>query len=94
MNEKLIIRKSSLGKLFEKMKKADKIIFAPVKKDDKIGFDYISDMNEFAEDYIQTVQSAKSVAFPRWETIIKYKMDKDGYELKDVDFSKSPQETR
>ena len=58
---------------------------------------YLHDFNNFKEDYIQTVQSAKSVVFPRYETILKYK-NRDSSSsrsslktLDDIDLSSFPE---
>jgi len=91
MNEKLIIRKGSLGKLFEQMQKSGKLIYAPVNKDDKAEFDVLNDFNNYREDYIQTVQSIKSVVFPRHEAILKYRKDHSDVKLDDIDLSSGPE---
>jgi formate hydrogenlyase subunit 6/NADH:ubiquinone oxidoreductase subunit I len=90
MNEKYIIRKGSLSKLFEVLQKSGKQIFAPVDKNGKAEFDLLIDFNNFKEDYIQTVQSAKSVVFPRHETILKYRKDQKEVKIEDMDSGTFP----
>lgn len=91
MNDKLLLKKGNLEKLFDKLKAANTVVYAPVKKGDKADFEVLSNFKDFAEDYIQTTQSAKSVAFPRHETVLKYTKDINGVKLEDIDLSAMPQ---
>ena len=89
--EKKSLKKDALAKLFERISAAGKTVYAPVKEGDKTDFQITNDFSKVNLDYIQTIQSAKSVVFPRVETLFEYK--KDGKELivKDVDLTKIPQ---
>ena len=105
MNEKLIIKKSSLGKLLDKLINSGKVIYAPQSVNSneqrttnneqpnsgKAEFDIIKDFNNYREDYIQTVQSAKSVVFPRHENILTYKKDHSDVKLDDIDLGSFPE---
>lgn len=91
--ENKIIKKSSLPKLFEKLKSVGKEIYAPVKEgNDKVEFKSVSKFEEVTLDYIQTVQSGKSVVFPKFEKLFDYKTALDGeLTIKDIDLEKLPE---
>lgn len=89
--EKKLLKPESLAKLVLKLKEENRQIFAPVKKDSLIEFAEISSLKDMAEDYIVTVQSAKSVAFPKVETLFYIQTTKEGVSLKDKDINAIPE---
>lgn len=91
MIDKKLISKASLEKLVSQLSAEGNIIYAPVKKDDQVNFEKNSSLKEMAEDYILTVQSAKSVVFPKVEKLFDYETTRDGAKIKDIDFSAIPE---
>ena len=71
--EKKLLTKKSLEELVSKLSKENTSVFAPVEKNNVIDFSPISDIKEMAQDYIVTVQSAKSVVFPKVESLFMAK---------------------
>ncbi len=88
--EKKLITPTSLEKLVTQLKGEGKQIFAPVKKDNLVNFAEINSLQDMTEDYIVTVQSAKSVAFPKVENLFDIQTTKDSISLKDKDISTIP----
>ncbi len=88
--EKKLIKKESLPRFIEALIKAGKLMFAPVSVRDKVIFKPITNFNEIALDYIQTVQSFKSVVFPKIEKLFEYEADKQHVAIKDVDLNTIP----
>ena len=79
------IKKSNLKQLFDDLIKSGSIIIAPVKKrNDKVFFSQVKSVDELCDDYIQTVFSAKSIVFPRVETLFTYTKGQDGIELQNT----------
>lgn len=73
-----LISSINLQKFFEKLLQSGKIMVAPVlKQNGKVYFQPVKSYSEVATDYIQTVFSAKSVVFPKVETLFSYSK-KDG----------------
>lgn len=89
--EKKLIKHASLEKLVNGLREEGKHVFAPVKKDGQASFEEISSLQEMTDDYIVTVQSAKSVAFPRVETVFDISVSKEGTLLTDKDFDAIPE---
>ncbi|MFC2118530.1 4Fe-4S dicluster domain-containing protein [Bacteroidota bacterium] len=89
--EKKLITKSSLGQLVSKMSKEEKSIYAPVKKDNIVDFGLISSLEEKTDDYITTVQSAKSIVFPRVEKLFDINGTQINVSLKNKNFSEIPE---
>jgi formate hydrogenlyase subunit 6/NADH:ubiquinone oxidoreductase subunit I len=83
--ETKIIKASNLKQLFDNLIKSDKLIFAPVKKTNgKVFFSQVKSFDEVCTDYIQTVFSAKSIVFPRIETLFTYTKTQDGIDLQNT----------
>lgn len=69
---------ANIRAFFEKLLKSGKIIIAPVlKQSGKVFFQQVNSYDEVATDYIQTTFSAKSVVFPKVETLFSF-TKKDG----------------
>ena len=74
MNDVKIIRKDSVPKFFNAIINSNKRLIAPTINDGRTEFAEIKEYDQFAADYIQTVQSAKEVAFPRYDKVLNYKI--------------------
>jgi formate hydrogenlyase subunit 6/NADH:ubiquinone oxidoreductase subunit I len=89
--DKHLIRKDSLEKLFDILKKNSKTIYAPHSKNGKVSFKEADSFSGIVTDYIQTVQSSKEVAFPRTEMILDYTKNKAGMSVKGIDLKDIPE---
>lgn len=89
--EKKYISNDSLKSLLSKLMDDNKQIYAPVSKGGKTDFKNVKSVDEISMDHIQTVQSAKAIAFPRTETLFSFKKTKGDVELKDFDSSSIPE---
>lgn len=89
--ENKYISKDSLKNWLAKLDEAGKKIYAPVLKNGKTEFNYISSVDDISMDHIQTVQSAKAVAFPRTEKLFSYEKNKGDVTLTDYDPSTLPE---
>jgi len=88
--ERKLIKKASLAKLYEKLQAKGNKIYAPVTKDGKTEFHYNPSYTEVTYDHIQTTLSLKNTVFPKIENLIRFKTDKSGTEITEVDLSKIP----
>jgi len=68
------IKIKNLSKLFEDLKKSGKTIIAPKQNGNKVFFAVVENFEEVAKEYIQTVLSAKSVAFPKVEELFRFEI--------------------
>jgi ferredoxin len=83
--ETKIIKKSNLKQLFDDLIKSGRVIIAPVKKqNNKVFFSQVKSIDEICSDYIQTVFSAKSIVFPRVETLFSYTRTDEGIDMKNT----------
>ncbi len=89
--DKRLIRKDSLEKLFDILKKNSKTIYAPHSKNGKVSFKEADSFSGIVTDYIQTAQSSKEVAFPRTEMILDYTKNKEGMSVKGIDLKDIPE---
>jgi sulfhydrogenase subunit beta (sulfur reductase) len=89
--DKRLVRKESLGKLFEILKQNNKTIYAPVSKNGKVSFKATESFTLIETDYIQTTQSSKEAAFPRTEKILDYTKNKEGITVKPFDYQLIPE---
>lgn len=86
MAEKRLLKKQSLGALFEKLRAAGRRILAPRQKDDQIAFAEVSSPGEMAQDYLQTTVSAKGVVLPRCEELFRYRFEGKDVKIEDSKF--------
>ncbi|MEI7595802.1 MAG: 4Fe-4S dicluster domain-containing protein [Bacteroidota bacterium] len=84
MEENKIISKESLGKLFDKIKSTGVVIHAPVGEDKNVEFKEVANFKEINHEYIQTIQSPKSLVFPKHETMFEFEKVEGEMKLKDV----------
>ena len=70
--ERKILKKESLGPLFEKLTAAGKRILAPRKTGDKIRFESATSPQEIVTDFVQSSVSAKQAVFPGVEEILSF----------------------
>ncbi len=76
--ERKILKKESLGQLFEKMTVAGKRILAPKKTGDQIRFEPVTSVKEMAADFVQSTASAKWAVFPAVEEMLSFRsVDKE-----------------
>ncbi|MCX6580160.1 MAG: 4Fe-4S dicluster domain-containing protein [Candidatus Aminicenantes bacterium] len=76
--ERKILKKESLGQLFEKMTAAGKRILAPRKTGDQIRFEPVTSAKEMAADFVQSTASAKWAVFPPVEEMLSFRaLDKE-----------------
>lgn len=87
MAETRLIRKDSLGPLFEKITAAGRRILAPKAKNDKTFFEQVSSFAEVSLNQVQTRMSAKDAVFPSCEALLKYNFgDKGAVALDEAPF--------
>jgi sulfhydrogenase subunit beta (sulfur reductase) len=83
MNQKLIDT-ANLSDFFDELLRSGKIMIAPVlKQSGKVFFQIVQSYAEVETDYIQTAFSAKSVVFPKVETLFSYTKKEDDITLTD-----------
>lgn len=88
--DRRIVRKESLGKLFELLR-STRLIYAPVSKNGKVSFRNIENYSSVETDYIQTTQSSKEAAFPRTEKILDFSRSKSKIDVKPFDYQLIPE---
>jgi formate hydrogenlyase subunit 6/NADH:ubiquinone oxidoreductase subunit I len=86
-----LLKQASLEKLVQKFREEEKIVYAPVKKNGQVNFEAISSLKEMTEEYITTAQSAKSIVFPKVESLLDMHSSKESYSIKEKDFSQIPE---
>ena len=91
--EKHLIKKNSFEKLFEIIKANGKTIFAPKSNGKNLDFDSVTSFGEIEkpEKYIQTTQSAKNAFFPRTDTILKFRKERNSVKVTDFDPESVPE---
>jgi sulfhydrogenase subunit beta (sulfur reductase) len=89
--DKRLIRKDSLEKLFDILKRNGKTIYAPASKNGKVSFTKADNFSGLATGFVQTAQSSKEVAFPRTEMILDYTKNKEGMSVKGIDLKDIPE---
>jgi sulfhydrogenase subunit beta (sulfur reductase) len=89
--DKRLIRKDSLEKLFDILKRNGKTIYAPASKNGKVSFTKADNFSGLATGFVQTAQSSKEVAFPRTEMILDYTKNKEGMSVKGIDLKDVPE---
>lgn len=82
--ETYTISDNNLRKLLQELLNAQRKVVAPVRINNKVLFKEIQQADAVCTDYIQTTSSAKSVAFPRIETLFRYK--RSGKDVSIVNF--------
>jgi formate hydrogenlyase subunit 6/NADH:ubiquinone oxidoreductase subunit I len=89
--DKRLVRKDSLEKLFDILKRNSRTIYAPFLKNGKITFRDAGSFAGIATGFIQTTESSKDIAFPRSEMILEYSKNKEGMSVKGIDLKEIPQ---
>jgi sulfhydrogenase subunit beta (sulfur reductase) len=89
--DKRLVRKESLEKLFDILKRNSKTIYAPFTKNGKITFRNAESFSGIATGYIQTTESSKDIAFPRAEKLLEYSKNKEGMTVKGIDIKDIPE---
>lgn len=83
--ETYIISDSNLQKLLQELINTGQKVIAPVRANNKVLFKEILNASDVCSDHVQTALSAKHIAFPRTETLFRYK--KAGKDIAITDFS-------
>jgi formate hydrogenlyase subunit 6/NADH:ubiquinone oxidoreductase subunit I len=89
--DKRLVRKDSLEKLFDILKRNSKTIYAPFTKNGKTTFRDAESFAGISTGYIQTSESSKDIAFPRSEKILDYSKNKEGMSVKGIDLKDIPE---
>jgi formate hydrogenlyase subunit 6/NADH:ubiquinone oxidoreductase subunit I len=89
--DKRLVRKDSLEKLFDILKRNSKAIYAPCLKNEKTTFRIAESFAAITSGYIQTTESSKDIAFPRAEKILEYSKNKEGMLVKGTDLKDIPE---
>jgi len=89
--DKRLVRKDSLEKLFDILKRNSKTIYAPFTKNGKTTFINTESFSGIATGYIQTTESSKDIAFPRAEKLLEYSKNKEGMTVKGIDINDIPE---
>ena len=89
--DKRLVRKDSLEKLFDILKRNSKTIYAPFTKNGKTTFRDAESFSGIATGYIQTTESSKDIAFPRAEKLLEYSKNKEGMTVKGIDINDIPE---
>ena len=84
------ISHNSLLKWLSKIAEDGKEIYAPVEKAGKTDFKRIKSVDEISMEHIQTIQSAKAIAFPRTEKLFSYKRENGDVTLEDYNSDMLP----
>jgi len=85
------IRRDALEKLFSQWLAEGKRILAPKKIGDKIDFAPVTTLAEVSLDHVQTVQSPKTVVFPRVEELFSYQSGEGRIRIRERDGSAFPE---
>src|ERR1035438_1510306 len=75
----------SLTSLFGALRKDGRRIMAPVDTEGRIGLGEVAAPSQVASEYLQTILSAKEVAFPKVERLLSYTIAPGQVELKDAE---------
>jgi formate hydrogenlyase subunit 6/NADH:ubiquinone oxidoreductase subunit I len=86
-----LIDKSSLSALIERLNTSGKQVYAPVTKNGLCDFAKVESVQEIDFDSIATIQSAKSLVFPKVEKLLSYEKTYDDVIVKEVDLTKIPE---
>jgi len=89
--DKRLVRKDSLEKLFDILKRNSKTIYAPFTKNGKTTFRDTESFSGISTGYIQTSESSKDIAFPRAEKLLEYSKNKEGMTVKGIDINDIPE---
>lgn len=81
--EKKLLKKESIAALLEALQRAGKHVYAPCEREGRVDFAAVKSAGEIAADYVQTVQSAKTVFFPKVEKLFAFKNDGKSSEVAD-----------
>jgi formate hydrogenlyase subunit 6/NADH:ubiquinone oxidoreductase subunit I len=88
--DKRLVRKDSLEKLFDILKRNSKTIYSPFTKNGKSTFRDAESFGAISTGYIQTTESAKDIAFPRTEKLLDFSKSKEGMSVKGTDLNDIP----
>lgn len=75
MSEQKTLTKAALGQLFEKLRGGGRRVLAPVRDGQRLVFSEVTKPEQVAADYVQTTESPKAAVFPRYETMLRFKLN-------------------
>jgi sulfhydrogenase subunit beta (sulfur reductase) len=84
MSEQRILQKKSLGELFAKLTADGRRILAPVKNGAHVEFAEVKTSDRVCFDYVQTKTSAKTVVFPRYEAMLRFRLKGKDVDVNEV----------
>lgn len=85
-----LINTEQLPRLFDAFTKSNHRQYGPVEQSGKTLYQPVNEYNQMNSNYLQTVQSIKSVVFPKIEKLFDYRITKEGTKVIDVDVEKFP----
>ncbi len=80
----LIINRDKLTQLLHEIAGGETEVFAPVLKEEATYITKINQDTPIHYDFFISVNSVKEAIFPRYEPILKYKIDQEGIQLEDI----------
>ncbi|MEI6696402.1 MAG: 4Fe-4S dicluster domain-containing protein [Bacteroidota bacterium] len=86
-----LIDKANLTALIDNFNKSGKKVYAPVTKNGLCDFAKVESVQEIDFDCIATIQSAKSLVFPKVEKLLSFEKTYDDVIVKEIDLSKFPE---
>ncbi|MFZ4400980.1 MAG: 4Fe-4S dicluster domain-containing protein [Bacteroidales bacterium] len=86
-----LIDKANLSALIERFNTSGKKVFAPVTKNGLSDFAKVESVQEIDFDCIATIQSAKSLVFPKHEKLLSFEKTYDDVKVKEIDLSEIPE---
>ena len=86
-----LIDKANLTALIDNFNKSGKNVYAPVTKNGLCDFAKVESVQEIDFNCIATIQSAKSLVFPKVEKLLSFEKTFDDVIVKEVDLSKFPE---
>ena len=86
-----LIDKANLSALIERFNTSGKKVYAPVTKNGLSDFAQVASIQEIDFDCITTIQSAKSLVFPKVEKLLSFEKTYDDVKVKEIDLSEIPE---
>jgi formate hydrogenlyase subunit 6/NADH:ubiquinone oxidoreductase subunit I len=85
MAETFFLPQAHLDTLFSALAKDGRRILAPTDRDGRTELNPVGKAADVAQDYVQTILSAKEVAFPKVERLMSFELGAKSVELKDAE---------
>jgi len=88
--EQRLLKRESVGQLFAKLADAGWRIVGPCRSGEAVVFKDVHAPQEMAADYVQTTLSPKSVVFPRYELLLRYRFEGKDVKIDDEQITVVP----